>query len=126
MLLLIKIIHTLVWVIVATAIFYILYCGLTNKSNKKLIAAIILSVVEGIILLTFGWVCPLTIIAKRYVETPTLGFDIFLPKWFIPYNKTFFTIVFTIGILLVLFNYIRKKKRLSYGNILLAISTLIK
>jgi len=98
----IKIIHTVIWVIFAASIFYILFTGIFDRVILFVWVCIGLVILEFIILLICKWRCPLTIIAERYTDNRTVGFDIFLPSWLAKYNKTIFSILFLIGLGLVL------------------------
>jgi hypothetical protein len=41
-----------------------------------------LVLVESIVLISFGWKCPLTILAERLGASDGAVADLFLPKWF--------------------------------------------
>lgn len=101
-LLLIKWVHTLIWIFFVFAIFYILYSGISNKITPFTWMAILLIFGEGVVLLIFKKFCPLTIIARKYSDSDKDNFDIFLPNWLARYNKEIFTTIFIIGLLMVL------------------------
>lgn len=84
----IKLIHTIVWAFFVLVIFYILFAGIFDKINVYTFIAMGLVVIEGLVLLLFGWRCPLTVVGKRYTDDDEIGFDIFLPKWLAKNNKT--------------------------------------
>lgn len=98
----IKLIHTIIWLILSSAIFYIFYTGLFNRVTIYTWIAIGLIVLEGIILMFFKWTCPLTVVARRYSDSTKNNFDIFLPEWLAKHNKTIFTTIFLAGLVLVL------------------------
>ncbi len=98
----IKTIHTLVWAIMASAIFYVLYVGISGEKQGLVWSAIGLIVLETGVLLINRWRCPLSDIAARYTEAQNDNFDIYLPEWLARYNKTIFGTLFGIGLLLVL------------------------
>ena len=100
-LLLIKTLHTAVWVFFVTVIFYILYCGLTNKISGLTGVAIGLVVVEGGVLLVFKRHCPLTLLARKYSYSSRDNFDIFLPNWLARYNQVIFTSLYLFAVLVV-------------------------
>lgn len=102
-LLMIKILHTVIWAFFVFIIFYILYSALIDRVNSLTWIAIALIVVEGIILLINGWRCPLTIVGEKYTQQNDVGFDIFLPRWVAKNNKTIFTTIYSIGVMLVLY-----------------------
>ncbi len=91
----------------ASAVIYILYAGITNTFNTILWIAIGLILLEGVVLLINKWTCPLTPLAEKYTSNREPNFDIYLPKWLAKHNKTIFTSLFIIGLLLVIINLIR-------------------
>jgi hypothetical protein len=61
---------------------------------------------EGIILLLFNGLCPLTVLARKYSGSPQANFDIFLPEWLAKYNKLLFGSIFVIGLTLMVIRYV--------------------
>jgi hypothetical protein len=101
-LLCIKLIHTIIWAFLVLVIFYILFTGIFDKINVYTFIAIGLVVIEGLILLLFGWRCPLTVVGEKYTDNHEIGFDIFLPKWIAKNNKAIFGAIFGIGAVIVI------------------------
>lgn len=101
-LILVKIAHTVAWAFFAGWIFYLLYSGISGNITELTWWAIGFTIFEGIILLLFKWSCPLTIVARRYSDSTADNFDIYLPNWLARHNKTIFTSLFVIGLILVL------------------------
>lgn len=97
----IKLLHTLVWAFFVGQIGYLLYCGIANVINLYTWLAIGFVVGEAITLFFFGWQCPLTLIARKYSDSTQDNFDIYLPNWLARHNKTIFTTLFLLGLLLV-------------------------
>ena len=97
----IKIIHTIIWLFFNVVIFYLLYAVVINRIDKFVWIAIGLIVMEGLVLLLFKGICPLTIVANRYSDSTKDNFDIYLPNWLARYNKLIYTIivVLTLGLL---------------------------
>ncbi|WP_197079510.1 hypothetical protein [Desulfosporosinus sp. I2] len=102
-LLMIKVLHTVIWAFFVLIILYILYTAIIDRIDILTWIAIALIVVEGIILLINGWRCPLTIVGEKYTEQTDVGFDIFLPRWVSKNNKTIFTTIYSIGVILVIY-----------------------
>ncbi len=102
-LVLIKIIHTTIWVFFNVVIFYMLYAALTNKLDKWLWIGYGLFILEGIILLLFKFFCPLTILARKYSDSTKDNFDIYLPNWLAKYNKPIYTCI--LGIIIIITIY---------------------
>lgn len=103
---LLKVTHTLIWLIYVFIIGYILYAGILNKISVYLFAAIAAVIFEGLVLLFFGWRCPLTILGYKYSESREVGFDIFLPKWLAKNNKAIFGTAFGAGVFITIFRII--------------------
>jgi hypothetical protein len=90
----VKIIHTLVWLFFNAVLFYMAYAVILNKIDKFVWIGIVLIVLEGIVLLIFNKMCPLTIFARRYSDSEKDNFDIYLPNWLAKYNKLIYTTLF--------------------------------
>ena len=101
-LILIKLLHTAIWAVMAAAVFYILYAGIFDRVSLLVWLCVGLILVEAIILFIYRWRCPLTLIGGRYTNEWDVGFDIFLPSWLAKHNKLIFTTLFVIGVALVL------------------------
>lgn len=108
MLKIIKISHTLIWIIMVSACFYVLYAGLTNTFDLILVISIILLVIETLVLVFNEWTCPFTLLAEKYTTEKSHNFDIYIPSWLAKYNKLIFGIIFVVGLVLVIFNWIKK------------------
>ncbi len=102
-LLTIKLIHTLIWVLFVSLIFYILYSGITDTITTYTWIGIGLIVGEGIVLMLFSMSCPLTVVARKYSDSKKDNFDIFLPNWLAKHNKLIFTSIFVVGLIIVVY-----------------------
>lgn len=102
-LILIKLIHTLVWLFFNVVIFYMLYAVLVNKIDIWLWIGYGLFVLEGITLLVFKFFCPLTIIARKYSDSTKANFDIYIPNWLAKYNKPVYTSI--LGVIMIITIY---------------------
>jgi hypothetical protein len=72
------------------------YAVIVNKIDKYVWIGIALILGEGILLLIFKKMCPLTIIARKYSDSDKDNFDIYLPNWLAKYNKLIYTTFFII------------------------------
>ena len=97
----IKCIHTAIWLVMASATFYILYAGITKTYNVLLFVSLFLITIETIILLINKWTCPLTPLARKHTSDTNDNFDIYLPNWLAKYNKMIFGSLFIIGLFLL-------------------------
>lgn len=103
----IKLVHTLIWIFFVSIIAYVVYSGLTGRITPFTWIAIALVIGEGLVLLIFRMFCPLTLMARKYSDSTKDNFDIYLPNWLARHNKIIFTSIFLIGLLSVLFQYLR-------------------
>lgn len=99
----IKTIHTAIWLFFNVVIFYLFYAVLANRIDKWVWIGLGLFVMEGIVLLLFKMMCPLTVMARKYSDSTKDNFDIFLPEWLARYNKLIYTSF--LGIILVMLVY---------------------
>ena len=102
-LMLIKALHTLVWIFFNVVILYMLYAVLADKIDKWLWIGFGLVILEGLTLLLFKFFCPLTIIARRYSDSTRDNFDIYLPNWLARYTKLIYTSI--VGVILLILIY---------------------
>ena len=103
-----QLIHTAIWCVFVSAIFYILYAGIFDNINALVWVCVGLILMEGIILLICKWRCPLTLLSAKYTSDQYDGFDIFIPKWLARHNKTIFTSLFVLGLALVLWRILAR------------------
>jgi hypothetical protein len=106
-LIIIKTVHTLIWLFFNVVIFYMLYAVLTDRLNKWLWIGYGLFILEGIILLIFKFFCPLTLIARKYSDSTRANFDIYLPEWLAKYNKQIYSVLLGIILLLTIYRLIQ-------------------
>lgn len=99
----IKLLHTVIWVFFVCIIGYIVQAGITGKVDIYAWAGIGFVILEGVVLLINKGSCPLTPLAARYTENREDNFDIFLPRWLARHNKTIFTTIFVLGVVLVIY-----------------------
>lgn len=102
-LILLKMIHTAIWVFYNIVIFYMFFAVLSNKLDKWLWICYGLVALEGLILLWFRWTCPITVIARKYTTATTDNFDIFLPNWLARHTKTIYSSL--VGMIIILTIY---------------------
>jgi hypothetical protein len=97
-LVLIKTIHTLVWIFFNVVIFYLLYAVIIDRIDKWVWICLSLIVVEGLVLLVFKNICPITIVAREFSKSNKANFDIYLPNWLAKYNKQIYTTIALIAV----------------------------
>ena len=107
-LLVIKIVHTAVWLFFNVVIFYLFYAVVTDKINKWVWIGLGLFVLEAIVLLIFKMMCPLTIMARKYSDSSKNNFDIFLPEWLAKNNKLLYSIFLAFIFVILIYRIVSK------------------
>lgn len=102
----IKLFHTAIWAIMAAAILYILYSGLTGKVTTFTWISLALALGECVVIALNKWTCPLTPLAAQHTTSREPNFDIYLPLWLAKYNKEIFGSILAVGLLLVIWRLI--------------------
>lgn len=105
-LILIKVVHTAIWLFFNVVIFYLLYAAITSKIDKWVWICIGLVIGEGLVLVAFKMFCPLTVLARKYSDSTEENFDIFLPNWLAKYNKLIYTSIFCIAVIIVIYRLV--------------------
>ena len=100
---LIKSIHTLIWIFFNVVIFYTLYAAISNRLDRWLWIGYGFVFLEGLTLLTFKSHCPLNLLARKYSNSTKDNFDIYLPSWLAKYTKLIYTSIFTIILIITLY-----------------------
>jgi len=102
----IKIIHTAIWLFFNAVIFYLFYAVITNTIDKWVWICIGFILMEGVVLVVFKRMCPITLIARKYSDSTKDNFDIYLPNWLAKYNKSIYSTLFAIIIVLLTYRLI--------------------
>lgn len=102
-LVIVKVIHTLIWIFFNVVIFYLLYAVIVDRIDKWVWICLALILAEGLVLLVFRNVCPVTNVARLYSDSGRANFDIYLPHWLAKYNKQIYTVIVVIAVLVLVF-----------------------
>jgi hypothetical protein len=104
----IKLLHTVVWAIVAGSIVVLPLAGVLRRFRW---AAILTGLVllECGVLAVHGGRCPLSDLAARYTDSHADNFDIYLPNWLAQHNKVIFGTLFIGGEWVVLGCWLRQR-----------------
>lgn len=105
-LIIIKIIHTAIWLFFNVVIFYLMYAVVSNKIDQWVWICLGFILLEGLVLLTFANACPITIVARKYSASRKENFDIYLPNWLAKYNKQIYTTIVLIILLGLIYRYL--------------------
>jgi hypothetical protein len=93
----VKLLHTAIWFLFASAILAIPVLALTDHLGPALVL-IAFVMVECAVLVLNRMRCPLTSVAARYTDDRRENFDIYLPLWLAKWNKVVFGSLFVVGI----------------------------
>lgn len=102
----IKLLHTFIWAVMAAAILYVLYSGLTGNVITLTWISLALALGECVVIVLNKWTCPLTPLAAQHTTSREPNFDIYLPLWLAKHNKGIFGTILVAGILLVLWRIV--------------------
>jgi len=105
-LVIVKGIHTIIWMFFNLVIFYLYYSVIVNRIDKWVWICIGIILLEGLVLLLFNRICPITLIARRYTDSTKDNFDIFLPNWLAKYNKLIYITLFVLVLLMLMYRLI--------------------
>lgn len=107
MLVIIKLVHTAIWIFFNVVLFYLFYAVIMNKIDHWVWIGIGLILLEGLVLAAFKTMCPITLIARRYSDSTKDNFDIYLPNWLARNNKLIYTSFFIFILLLLFYRLLR-------------------
>jgi hypothetical protein len=101
---LVRLVHNLVYVVMAGSVFAMLYAGITGARGPWLGVAILFAVAEAVVYAVNGMRCPLTLLARKYGADPDKGYamDRILSGRAAARSFTFLTAVGVVGLVLVL------------------------
>jgi hypothetical protein len=102
-LILVKLLHTAIWVFFNVVIFYLLYAVTVDKIDLWVWVCLGLIGLEVIILIIFRSVCPVTLLAEKYSNSDRANFDIYLPHWLAKYNKLIYSIIVLITLIILVY-----------------------
>ena len=97
----VKLIHTAIWLFFNAVIGYLWYALIINRIDKWVWICIGLVLLEGLVLLIFKKLCPVTILARRYSDSNKANFDIYLPNWLAKHNLKIYISILVIIILIL-------------------------
>lgn len=101
----VKLLHTVVWAVLAGCTLAIPAAALTNRMDWATALTVVVLAECGVIGLNHGR-CPLTSVAARYTDNRADNFDIYLPVWLARHNKTIFGTLFIAGELFVMWRWV--------------------
>jgi hypothetical protein len=100
---LVKLLHTAIWLFFNVVIFYFVYAVIIDRIDHWVWICLGLIALEGLTLLAFKRMCPVTLVARRYSDSDRDNFDIYLPNWLARYNKEIYTTIVLIGVVILVY-----------------------
>ncbi|MEV6523768.1 hypothetical protein AB0M43_17615 [Longispora sp. NPDC051575] len=76
-----KTVHTVIWLAVESSMAYLLYAGVTHRTDRRAAIAATIVATESAVFLANGARCPLTELAIPLGGTRAPVTDLYLPKW---------------------------------------------
>ncbi len=77
----VKLAHTVILVVMFSAILFLLYCGIANRLTPWTALAFGIIAIEVIVYAGHGFRCPLRTLAENLTPTGQRVSDIYLPPW---------------------------------------------
>jgi hypothetical protein len=102
----IKVVHTVVWALMAGCIMALPVVAVMRHFDWALWLTLVV-VCECVVLTVNHGHCPLTDLAARYTSSREHNFDIYLPEWIAEHNKTIFGGLFLFNEVFVLWRWLR-------------------
>lgn len=97
----VRLLHTVIYVVMATASVLVLYGGITGVGGPWLTVAVSLVVIESLIFVASGLKCPLTAVAVKYGAGQDGLFDTFIPERFTRHTFRIFGPMILLGLTLL-------------------------
>lgn len=110
MLVAIKLLHTLIWAVLAGFILALPVLGIRRRFRWAAILSGIIFI-ECMVVALNGGRCPLTNWAAQFTADRAPNFDIYLPAWLAQYNKLIFGCLFIAGEFVVIGAWLWQKRR---------------
>jgi hypothetical protein len=106
----IKLVHSLAFGVIQTAIVYLLYKGLRRQTDRNAAVAASIAIGESAIYAGNGFRCPLTDLAERLGSEHGAVTDIFLPRWLASNVARIYTPLLVLAIALHSRNLLAREK----------------
>ena len=92
----IKLLHTVIWALLAGSIVALPVAGVLRRFRWAATITVVILLECGV-LAANGGRCPLTDLAAKYTADRRPNFDIYLPSWLAEHNKVIFGTLFVVG-----------------------------
>ena len=111
----IKLLHTMIWAVLAGSIVVLPLAGVLRRFRwAGILTGLVL--LECVVLAVNGGRCPLSDLAARFTDSHANNFDIYLPNWLAQYNKVIFGVLFVAGELVVIGYWFKERSAKHQDN----------
>jgi len=97
---LIRLLHTVIYVVMAASALVVLFAGVTGANGPWLPPALVLILIESVIFIGFGLKCPLTAVVARHADGAPVS-DTLMPERLTRHTFKVFGPIFGIGLALL-------------------------
>lgn len=104
----IRLLHTVIWALLAGSIVALPVAGLLRRFRWAAAITVVILLECGVLAANRGK-CPLTDVAARYTVDRRPNFDIYLPNWLAEHNKLIFGTLFVAGEAVAVGCWLRRK-----------------
>ena len=102
----VRLVHTVIYGVMASACLLVLYAGLTGTAGRWLPIALGLVLVEAAVFVFSGLRCPLTALAVRYGASRDGAYDTCMPERITRYTAVVFGPIMVAGVALLVIRWI--------------------
>ena len=99
---LLKVFHTVIWLIMTTANFVGFYLAFIGRFDFWFVLSVLLIGGEIVVIVVNRWHCPLTDVMAKYTTERRANFDIYLPEWVAANNIRIFSVLIVLEVVAVL------------------------
>jgi hypothetical protein len=111
----IKLLHTVIWAILAGSIVVLPVAGVLRRFRWAAILTGLVLLECGVLVVNRGR-CPLSDLAQQFTTNRADNFDIYLPTWLAQHNKVIFGVLFIAGELVVFGYWLKERYGASSRN----------
>ncbi len=102
---LIRLLHTVIYVVMAVSALLVLFAGLTGANGPWLAPALVLVLLESVVFIGFGLQCPLTAVVARNADGAPVS-DTLMPERLTRHTFKVFGPIFIVGLGLVVLRWL--------------------
>jgi hypothetical protein len=102
----VKVVHTIIYIVMASASIYVFVAGVTGRRDRLLPLAVALVALEGVVFFAHGMRCPLTQLARRYGDPSGHVGDTLFPEACTRYTFRAFGTLYGLGVVLIGISYV--------------------